>query len=257
MTDTADAPETTEAAPSTNEQAVADAINAQASSDEPDFGFVLDKYRADGRSDQDAAMEQAKAYKELQSKFGAFTGAPDDYELALSEEMSERIDIEDYKDDPILEEARSMAKEMGINNDGFNKLTELYFKGQLADIDAMENVREEEMKALGSRAQARLENITAWASSNFDAETNEKIGGLLTSAQNVEVVEALIAKSRNAPQVNDVNPAPAISHSELVAMQTAKDEFGNPKMNDPEYRAKVQKLYSQRFGEQPHNVTVG
>jgi len=247
MPDTADnAPDTTnEEVLNDNAQAVADSLPDKTSDE--DFSFVLDKYKSEGRTDSEAAMEQAKAYGELQSKFGAFTGAPDEYAVEVSEAMSEHVDLEDYKDDPILEEAKLMAKEMGINNDGFNRMTELYFKGQLADVQALEANRAEEMKALGPNAERRLSNISDWAKANLDADTSEALAASLTSAATVNAIEAVIARGRNAIQTQDTNPAEVISHDELKAMQHAKDDYGNPLMNNPEYRAKVDNLYKQRF----------
>lgn len=261
MTDTADnapeaAPESTEAATPDNAQVVADAV-AEKQEASTDFDFVLDKYKADGRSSQDAANEQAKAYGELQSKFGSFTGAPEEYEVKLSDEMAEHINIEDYTDDPLLNDFKDVAKEMGINGEGFNKMTEMYFKSQLAEVEAMDTVRAEEMKALGNNAERRLENIQDWAKQNLDSDTGEALAAAMTSAGAVQAIEAVIAKTRNAPQVQELVSAPAVSHEELKAMQVAKDEFGNPKMNDKAYRAKVNKLYDQRFGAEPHKVTVG
>ena len=265
MTDTADnAPAEEPGTPiadeglNENAQAVADAVTektGEPSSNE--FEFVLDKYKADGRSDTEAAMEQAKAYTELQSKFGAFTGAPDEYEVAVSEAMSEHINLEDFKDDPILEEAKTLSKEMGLNNDGFNAFADLYFKGQIADVQAMEAHKETEMKALGNNAQRRLDNVTDWAKHHLDADTGDKLASVMTSAASVEAIEAIISRTRNAPQVNDAPAAESISHDSLKEMQVAKDEYGNPKMNDPAYRERVRKMYSQRFGDEPANRTVG
>jgi len=251
MTDTADnAPETTDA------DAVAEAVTEQTEAS-TDFGFVLDKYRADGRSDTDAAFEQAKAYGELQKKFGSFTGAPEDYELGLSEEIGEKFNTEELADDPIYNDFQEIAKEMGINNDGFNKLAELYIKGQLADIEAADQVREQEMKALGNNADRRLGNIQDWAKANLDADGQEGLAAALTTAGAVQAVEKLIAKTRNAPQVQETPAAPAVDHGKLREMMTARDEYGNPKMNDPAYKAKVNKLYDQLFGAEQHSVTIG
>lgn len=259
--DSAPAVEGTNDQSNTNAQAVADAIadktGKPGESVSTDFDFVLDKYRAEGRSDSDAAMEQAKAYKELQSKFGAFTGAPEEYEVSLSEEMSERINLEDFKDDPILEEAKAMSKEMGINNEGFNRLTELYFKGQLADTEAIAAAQEDEMKALGPNAQRRLDNLSDWAKHHLDSETTEKLESAMISASAVEAIEAVIAKTRNAVQATDAAPANDISHEKLREMMNAKDDFGNPKMNNKEYARQVDKLYSQKFGDEPRKTIVG
>jgi len=251
MTDTAEnAPESTDA------QAVEQAVTEQAEAS-TDFGFVLDKYRADGRSDTDAAFEQAKAYGELQKKFGSFTGAPEDYELGLSEEIGEKFNTEELADDPIYNDFQEIAKEMGINNEGFNKLAELYIKGQLADIEAADQVREQEMKALGNNADRRLGNIQDWARANLDADGQEGLAAALTTAGAVQAVEKLIAKTRNAPQTQDTPAAPTVDHAKLREMMTARDEYGNSKMNDPAYKAKVNKLYDQLFGAEPHSVTIG
>lgn len=253
MTDTADAP-AENAEPSSNESVVAEMATG---SQEQDFSFVLDKYRADGRSDTDAALEQAKAYGELQSKFGSFTGAPEDYEISLSEGLADKINLEDYSEDPILNDAREMAKEWGMNNDGFNQMVDLYFRGQQAEVDALDQVRDEEMKALGNNAQRRLDNISDWAKANLDADASEALAGTLTSAASVQAIEALIAKTRAVSQVQDAPQAPAVSAEKLREMQVAVDQFGNPKMNDPGYARNVRKLYGQLYGEEPNAVTVG
>ena len=252
MTDTAEnAPET-----QTDDQVVAQAA-VESQEQGVDFDFVLDKYRAEGRTDTEAAYEQAKAYTELQKRFGSFTGAPEEYELGLSEEISENFNAEDLADDPIYNDYKEIAKEMGINQEGFNKLAELYVRGQLAEIKAFDAVREQEMKALGNNAERRLGNIQDWAKANLDAEAQEGLAAALTTAGAVQAVEKLIAKTRNAPQAQDTPAAPSIDHAKLREMMTARDEFGQPKMNDPAYKAKVNKLYGQLFGEEPHSVTIG
>lgn len=254
MTDTAEAPAAEPSEGTDNSQAVADAV-AESTPEKHDF--VLDKYRADGRSESDAMMEQAKGYKELQSKFGSFTGAPEDYEVALSEEMSEHINLEDYSDNVVLDQAKEMARDMGMSNEGFNKFADIYFKGQMADLEAMDSVREEEMKALGNNAERRLGNIQDWAKTNLDSDSSEALIGTLTSASAVQAVEALIAKTRNTQQVTDTPAAPSVSHADIQAKLVAKDEHGNPKMNDPAYAKQVRAMYGQAFGEEPHNVIVG
>lgn len=261
MTDEAAAPtetatETTTTETTTtvdNSQTVADMVGST-----NDFDFVLDKYRADGRTDQDAAMEQAKAYGELQSKFGAFTGAPEEYEFKLSEEMSERVNLDDYKDDPLLGEFKEKAKELGINNDAFNSLVEMHFKSNLVNEEAQEVAHADEMKALGSKATQRLDNIESWAKANLDAQTGESLLGGLTSATMVQAVEALISQTRNASQIQETISGPSITHDQVREWANEKDEFGNSKMQtSPEHRAKVRNGYSQLFGDEPQNVIVG
>lgn len=250
MTDTAEAPDLTP------EPSIESQVTSTPEPDQ-DFSFVLDKYRADGRTDQEAALEQAKAYGELQKKFGSFTGAPDEYEFAIPEGAEEHISLDDLKDDPIYTEYKDIAKEMGINNEGFNKLAELYIKGQLADVEAGKLVYEEEMKALGNDGQRRLENISDWAKAQLSAEDSEALLGSLTSAASVRAIESMIAKTMPAQQAQDTPAAPSIDKGKLRDMMIAKDEFGNPKMNDPAYKKQVDQLYARLYGAEPHTVTIG
>lgn len=251
MTDTAETAPDLSQEPSVESQVT---ITPEADSD---FSFVLDKYRADGRTDQDAAFEQAKAYSELQKKFGSFTGAPEEYEFKVDDAIAEVINPDELKEDPVFREYQEVAKEMGINNEGFNQLAELYIKGQMADVEAAELTRQEEMKALGDNAQRRIENIQDWAKSNLDAEDQQGLFDSLTSAAAVKAVENLIGKTKNAPQATDTAPAPSIDKGKLREMMVAKDEFGNPKMNDPSYKKQVNELYARVYGSDPQSVTIG
>jgi hypothetical protein len=79
----------------------------------------------------------------------------------------------------------------------------------------------------------------------------------MTSAAAVQAIEAVIAKTRNVPQAVDTPAAPAVSHDQLKEMLTAKDEYGNLKMSDPAYKARVNKMYEQLYGAEPHRVTIG
>jgi hypothetical protein len=127
----------------------------------------------------------------------------------------------------------------------------------LADIEAADQIRQQEIQALGNNAERRLGNIQDWAKANLDAEGQEGLADVLTTAKGVQAVEKLIAKTRNAPQAQDTPAAPSVDHAKLREMMTARDDYGNPKMNDPAYKAKVNKLYDQLFGAEPHSVTIG
>lgn len=249
-------------AASEGEKAVADAVAANSgkpAEGEKDYSFVLDKYKTDGRSIEESIAEQAKGYNEIRQKMGAQTGAPEEYELKLSEELSEKINIDDFKDDPLLQDFREKAKELNINNDSFNELVGLYFNQQVADDGAMELHREEQKQILGSRADQRIKNIEDYAGFNFDAETQKKISDSLTSADAVMAFEAIIGKTRNAPQLQDEDAAGGgggPTHAELQLMMVAKDEHGQPKMNDKAYRKMVDDHYDRMFGAEPHQQIV-
>ncbi len=228
-----------------------DSVEAEA------YDFVMDKYRAEGRSEQEALELQAKSYTELNSRFGSFTGAPESYEAMLSDELTES-GVELITDDPMIEGAMELAKDLNMNQEGFTKLVNMYGQMQLAEYQALEQQKADEMKALGSNSGQRIEGINKWVDANMDSETAEGLRGVINTAAGVKAVEQLIAKTKTAPVApQDAAPAPSITSAELSEMQFAKDEHGNRKMNDPAYRKEYEKKRDMLYGTGEHRQMVG
>ena len=235
-----------------NAQAVADAIERPEN--------VPEKFW-DNESKSVNHDQVLESYNQLSSKFGAFTGAPETYEWSLSEQLTEK-GIELDAENPLITQFTEMAKESNMSQDMANQLVNMFVESQHADSLAAESMEEariaEEMGKLGDNAQQRVSNITNWAKANLTPEQVEGLHEATTSAAGVMAVEALIAKSKNAPMQNsDINPANQISRQELEALQFAKDEHGNRKMQtDPEYRKMVQQKWNEAYpGE--NIITVG
>lgn len=213
--------------------------------------FKADKYKT--------VADQAKAYKDLEGRFGSFTGAPEEYEpIELSQELQER-GIEISSDDPLIEKAMEFAKENNMNQEGFNQMVNLYAETMAAEQIALENYKQEQIEALGSNAQTRINNLNAWANANLSPEMMEDFQGLATSADSVKTLERLVAMTRSAPvNPQGAQPSSGITAEELQAMQFAKDEYGNRKMaSDPAYRRKVEDAMNSFYGTDDFNVTVG
>ena len=140
--------------------------------------------------------------RNLQSRFGSFTGAPDEYTTELSDELVE-AGVELIADDPLMADAMEYAKAANMSQEGFNGLVELYAKTQLAEHQAKEQQRAEEMKALGSNASQRIEAVNAWASANLDAQTLEGLQGVIQTADGFKAVEQLISMTKAAPVAPD------------------------------------------------------
>ena len=137
--------------------AVADMVGDNSTA--PDW-LITDKYMTGERSIEEATQEQAKAYPELQSKFGAFTGAPENYDISLTDAVKEaggELDMEDG----LLVQAMEFAKNSNMSNDSFNELVNIFQMSQIADNNALTEQRESEMKSLGPNAEARINNINA------------------------------------------------------------------------------------------------
>ncbi len=244
----------------TDEQSVAEAVAPSWSlaegiggeGDAPDW-FKADKYAT--------VSDQAKGYKELEGKLGAFTGAPESYEFALSEQLTEsgaELDAES----PLITNFITMAKEANMSQDMANSLVNMFVESQHADGQISQEAETtrvaEEMKLLGDNATQRVNNIDNWAKANLTPEQAEGLNDAATTAAGVQAIEALIAKSRNSPmQTDNVNEAGAVDMAELQALQFAKDDQGNRRMaTDPVYRKMVQEKYAQSMpGE--NIITVG
>jgi len=228
------------------------AENVAGEGEAPDW-FKADKYQT--------VADQAKAYKDLEGRFGSFTGAPDEYEFSLSEQLTEQ-GIELDKEDPLITSFIEMAKESNMSQDMANKLVNMYVEGQYAgamvDQEAEEKRVQGEMKALGDSAEKRISNVQSWLKANMDPELMSGFEDATTTAAGVKALEALIAKTRNAPIESGEPVQEGKSHQELQALKFAKDDNGNLRMQtDPEYRKMVRAEYEKKFGTGDNRIIIG
>lgn len=221
------------------------------------FDFVLDKYRAEGRSESEAMELQAKSYNELQSKFGAFTGAPDEYQLAISDQLTE-AGLEIDADDPLIAKAMEYAKESNMSQEGFQGMLELHGQFILAAEQGKQELMQAEIKALGDDGQKRIDAISKWAEANIPPDMMEGFNGMAVNAEAFKAIEHLIGLTRNAPVANDATPVAQGDPGKVKEMQFAKDENGNRRINtDPAFKAEYVKLRDQTYGLEQHRQQIG
>lgn len=220
--------------------------------------WLQSKYLAEGKTVEESISEQAKAYTELSSKFGAFTGAPDSYDIVLSDELKD-MGIELSNDDPMLVAAQEFAKESNMSQDGLNGLVNLYAMQQVAEQKAETEYKAEQMKELGTNADSRIENIQQWAGANLDAETVAGLEGFATNAGAVKALEQIIKLTGHTSVDSDESTANNGANAEEVQkMQFELDSNGNRRLQtDHEFRAKFNKLKNEVYGTQEHRVMVG
>ena len=206
----------------------------------------------------DAVLE---SYNQLSSKFGAFTGAPEAYEFSLSEQLTE-AGVSLDNENPLIAQFTEMAKESNMSQDMANQLVNMFVEGQHADsiggAEAETARVAEQMGLLGDNANQRVQNIENWAKANLTPEQVTGLEEATTTAAGVQAVEALIAKSRNAPMQNsDIAETSQVDMAEVQAMQFEKDDNGNRRLQtDPAFRAKFNELMNRAHpGE--NIITVG
>lgn len=217
--------------------------------DAPEW-FKGDKYKT--------VADQAKGYTELESKFGSFTGAPEEYGINISDELKEK-GVEFNAEDPLMEAAIKFATEKGMNQEGFDGLVDLYAMSELAKSEAIALNRADQIKALGDNGQARLDNLNKWANANL---SEGLVAGFLeaaSSADAVKTLEKLVSMTRAAP-LSDGAAAPTggITEAEVKEMQFAKDDHGNRKIQtDPEFKKKYEAAMEQVYGTGERQIVIG
>jgi hypothetical protein len=241
--------ETTTATTETTESTWAWSEGVAGEGDAPEW-FKGDKYKS--------VADQAAAYKDLEGKFGAFTGAPENYEINVSEALQEK-GVEFTADDPIMEEAFKMAKDMGMDQTGFDKLLDIYGMTRIAEGEALESHKVDEMKALGTNAEQRVGNLDAWGKANLPTDLYDGFVEMASSASSVKAMEQLISMTRNAPVNSSTTTAAAsMSSEELTKMQFEKDDNGNRRLQtDPAFKARFDKLSAEVWGGHEQRIIVG
>ena len=198
-------------------------------------GDLPEWYKADKYT---SVSEQAKAYTELEKKFGGFTGAPKDG-YALAEGVS--------KEDGMIEELYAFAEESNMSQASFDKAYQLLS----AQSVATEQVNiDQELAALGTNASGRIKSVEGFMKNNLDAETYEKVRYSVNSAATVELIESLI--SATAPKKLPIDGGEAPEGLTWAAIETEmfkKDENGNLMRSvNRDHEAKIQAMMKQYGG---------
>lgn len=202
--------------------------------DAPEW-FKANKYKT--------VADQAKAYTELEGKFGAFKGAPKDGKY--------EIEGINFEENPLMATVAEWGVENQLSPEGLENLVakvgELAAKQQEEDQAAA-------MTALGENAQKRLADIASWGRNNLSPDEYMQFQGLAQTAGHVEVLEKLIGMTKNSKLVkpDDVttnSSTKADKEAEIKAAYLATNEKGQRLMEvDPAYRKKVSAQMKEFYG---------
>jgi len=185
-----------------------------------------------------SVSDQAKAYSELEKRFGGFTGAPEeDYELTTPEGVEGEFDMED----PRIAWFQQTAKESNMSQDTFTQMLHGWVQHE---VDGMNGAKEAEIQALGSNAQARLKDLGDWGNANLSPEEFEGFKMLASSAQGVQTLEALIGKTKQ----NGVVKTTAVATSGITK-EALDDRIADPKYKtSKEFRSETTRLFEEFYG---------
>ena len=187
--------------------------------------------------------DMESSYLELQSSFskklGGFQGAPEAYEFSS----------EGFEANELSEALGKWGTENQLSNDGINSLY-----GALSELDAAREAQYEEqqqayvaeqMEALGTNAETRVKNATDWINAMGGEGASDKLNIMAAGAEGLQLIENIMKKSQGVAPVAPSQPSVHVTEESILEMQTAKDQYGNDKMNDPKYAARVREHRKQ------------
>lgn len=171
--------------------------------------------------------EVARSYNELEKKFGAMSGAPDDYDFGEA-----GID----KNNPHMKDLVNYAKEQRISQDAFSQ----FVKGFAGYADSSLPNPDEELKRLGPDGEKRIKEISQWAANNLSETSNKTLYDIATKAEVVEMLDEIRQKgfkpSAQPPQGYNDSGSSAPTEKEVRAELSQNLKRYN---SDPNYRNEI------------------
>lgn len=130
------------------------------------------------------ASDVGKAYQELEKKLGAFTGAPERYDLS-------KLEIDE--NDLIVKELSAVAQEMNMSQEGLEK-----FMGRFASAADTANgsYLEEQVARLGKDGERELVQFKNALKDNFVPEEAELVKDWVRTADDLRVFNRIMAHSK-------------------------------------------------------------
>lgn len=187
-----------------------------------------------------SAGDLDNAYLELQSTFskklGAFTGAPEAY----------TFEAEGFEENDLS----SFITEFGLNNQVSNEKANELYQG-LSELESKRAEQFEQQQAeyikeqtelLGTNAEARIKNVTDWVNANGGDGASDKLNLMAAGAEGLAIIENIMKRSQSAGTPANVPASEGVTLEKVNEMQFAKDQYGNLKMDNPEYAAKVRAM---------------
>ena len=201
--------------------------------------YKADKYKS--------VSEQAKAYTELEKKFGGFTGAPKDgYSIVEGVES----------DDALWQELVSFGERTNMSQSALNDAWEIL----TAQEQAVEEVSMEmELEKLGDNAVERIKVVEQYMKNNLDGDTYERLRYAVNSAESVELIEALVKATAPAKLPIDGYIQPGgVTWEDIEAEMFKKHDNGQLlRAVDRNHEAKIQRMMREFGGDKPYERIVG
>jgi len=146
----------------------------------------------------------------------------DGYELKLPDSFEQPDPdnpVEINADDPRLPVAREFAHENDLSQAQFEQLLELDHKFQAAEAEKLNERLAEEKKALGSKADARIDAVETWLAATVGTEHAGALLGTLFTQKQVEAFEKIMAVAKGG------TPKPSGGDRDLKTDEISDEEY--------------------------------
>lgn len=121
---------------------------------------------------------------------------PDAYKVELPADFTPPQGVEfKFNDaDPLLAQARTLAHELGIPQEGFSKLLGLYAGTQVSSQQEVLTAHNAEVAKLGPTGPARVDAVTTVFKAVLGEAEGKQLASRLFTAADVQIAEKLVAK---------------------------------------------------------------
>ena len=135
------------------------------------------------------------------------------------------------------------AKKSNMNNDTAQRLFNIFVGYQQSMVNQLETDYTEQRKLLGENADDRIRGLVSWAGNNLSEEQVEVMHTMTMTADQVEVLEAMISKTRNS-KLPGSQQAPTLQES--YSWDDYHKAVGDPRYKtDKVFRERHKRLASQ------------
>lgn len=187
-----------------------------------------------------------KSYGELEKKLSTSRpkDAPQDYEIELSENL-EKAGVDFDLEDPALNRFAEIAKDVGMSNEKFNEILNLYGESYLSNSTMSEEqiteYRRSEMEKLGEEGPAIVEQLKNWGKNNLSEADYDMFIQFGDSADSIKFLQKLI-NSSSSPTVSPSGSNLNYTRDDLKAMMADKRYS-----QDLSYTRKVDALFREVY----------
>lgn len=193
--------------------------------------------------------EQARGYNEIRKKLSGFSGAPEEYELKLSDELSKQVTIN--QEDSMLKSFTEYAKKINMNQEAYNEIVNLFAYNLLQDQESEAKASKEhlkkELESLGAEGPKLISELNSWKGTNIPEEFTDVYKQLGQSAQGIKFLNYIKGKmvyNRIPVGGHTTSDADRAEYAVKLKEQIADKRFGS----DMQYTNAVNKRYEEFYG---------